>query len=198
MKFGGGFVVKDCIGPGNARGTSHFIFPGHMTDAWMMLCSSPAGHAGRLEMKVYWQNDDEGGSGRPAGWWIDSRCDSVCPHSGHMGRGEVPSVGKMPKPIRCAGLRSGRNAATATNSCSARTATVIHNPDGLKQHENYRTNPNRDVQKWHICSDFQVFSVFERTRTNPNEPKMGFRRPCAALGVGVLAARELPPFAQPN
>jgi len=39
-----------------------------------------------------------------------------------------------------------------------------------EQHENYRTNPNRGGQKWHICRDFQVFPVFERIRTNPNEP----------------------------
>ena len=45
----------------------HFMFPGHMTVSGVMLCSSSAGQADWLDMKDYWQNDDEGVADRPAG-----------------------------------------------------------------------------------------------------------------------------------
>jgi hypothetical protein len=43
------------------------VFPGHMTEAGVMLCSSLAGHADWLDMKEYWQNEDDGVADRPAG-----------------------------------------------------------------------------------------------------------------------------------
>jgi len=49
------------------NGLVHFIFPGHMTVTGVMLCSSPAGRAGQPDMKNYWQNDDAGVTGKPAG-----------------------------------------------------------------------------------------------------------------------------------
>jgi hypothetical protein len=46
---------------------AHFMFPGHMTVSGVVLCLSLAGLVGRLKMKMYWQNDDRGDTGKPAG-----------------------------------------------------------------------------------------------------------------------------------
>jgi hypothetical protein len=50
-----------------------------------------------------------------AEWWMESRCDSICLRSGHLLRGPTAGARKIPPPLRCAGRRNGRSAATATN-----------------------------------------------------------------------------------
>ena len=46
--------------------------------------------------------------------WTELRCDSVCPHSGHLTRGHAGGPRMIPPPLRSAGRRSGRSATTAT------------------------------------------------------------------------------------
>ena len=53
---------------------------------------------------------------RPAVRWTQLRCDSVCPRSGHLARDHVAGARKIPPPLRCSGLRSGRSTTTTTKN----------------------------------------------------------------------------------
>jgi len=77
------------------------------------------------------------------GWWTESRCDSVCPRSGHLG---VWPGDKRAKDSDAPALRWAAEARLATSSRSARTATnhpqdMFSTKNIKSSHRHYLTPP---------------------------------------------------------
>jgi len=68
--------------------------PGHMTVSEMMVRLSLAGRVGRSDMKDYWQNDDDGVTGKPAG-------PPGCPRYEFKGLGAPPKRARGRRALPC-------------------------------------------------------------------------------------------------